>query len=186
MALFPIGRFSKMPLKRCSAKRTSQNSGRIVPADLILVAGGDDALWPSGYFARQILQSRQAHGRQATLIFDKDAGHRILLPGETTQRSKLHAHGGSDEADAKLGQNAWRAIRNCCEGVSRQCTRPSKGQCVFIERGELRDFPESAVGKLPQQPHPVQIRQSILLAKGQARNTTQASKRPQMPGIMLR
>ncbi|UXS45923.1 acyl-CoA thioester hydrolase/BAAT C-terminal domain-containing protein [Agrobacterium tumefaciens] len=81
------------------------------PADLILVAGGDDALWPSGYFARQILQSRQAHGRQATLIFDKDAGHRILLPGETTQRSKLHAHGGSDEADAKLGQNAWRAIR---------------------------------------------------------------------------
>ncbi|MGN7827769.1 acyl-CoA thioester hydrolase/BAAT C-terminal domain-containing protein [Agrobacterium radiobacter] len=80
------------------------------PADLILVAGGDDALWPSGDFAGQILQSRQAHGRQATLIFDKDAGHRILLPGETT-RSKLHARGGTDEADAKLGRNAWRAIR---------------------------------------------------------------------------
>ena len=46
-----------------------------------------------------------------TLIFDKDAGHRILLPGETTQRSKLHSHGGSDEAGAKLGRNAWRAIR---------------------------------------------------------------------------
>lgn len=79
-------------------------------ADLILVAGGDDALWPSDDFAREIVQSRQAHGKSAKLIFDQRAGHRILLPGETTARSKLHSHGGTDESDAMLGQNAWQAI----------------------------------------------------------------------------
>lgn len=79
-------------------------------ADLIFVAGGDDALWPSDDFAREIVQSRQAHGRSATLIFDRRAGHRVLFPGETTPRSTLHAHGGTDEADAMLGQKAWQAI----------------------------------------------------------------------------
>ncbi|WP_454746434.1 acyl-CoA thioester hydrolase/BAAT C-terminal domain-containing protein [Ciceribacter selenitireducens] len=79
-------------------------------ADLVLVAGGDDALWPSYDFARKIVQSRRAHGRSTRLIFDKNAGHRVLFPGETTPRSVLHAHGGTDEADALLGQEAWRAI----------------------------------------------------------------------------
>jgi hypothetical protein len=79
-------------------------------ADLILVAGGSDALWPSDDFAREIVHSRQMNGRSATLIFDQDAGHRVLFPGETTPRSALHAHGGTDEADVRLGQKAWRAI----------------------------------------------------------------------------
>lgn len=79
-------------------------------ADLVLIAGGDDALWPSYDFARNIIKSRQAHGRSARLIFDQYAGHRVLLPGETTPRSILHAHGGTDKADAVLGQKAWQAI----------------------------------------------------------------------------
>jgi hypothetical protein len=36
-----------------------------------------------------------------------DAGHRILLPNETTPRSTLHAHGGAEAADRALGQAAW-------------------------------------------------------------------------------
>ncbi|MBX5185084.1 acyl-CoA thioesterase [Rhizobium sp. NZLR5] len=101
--------------ERCLTNDLQANRRARIPvensaADLILVAGGSDALWPSDDFAREIVQSRHAHGRSATLIFDQDAGHRILFPGETTPRSTLHAHGGTDEADARLGQKAWRAI----------------------------------------------------------------------------
>lgn len=101
--------------EKCLANDTEANKRARIPiekstADLILVAGGDDALWPSDSFARDLVQSRQADGRSATLIFDQDAGHRILFPGEVTPRSALHAHGGTDEADVRLGQKAWRAI----------------------------------------------------------------------------
>ncbi len=79
-------------------------------AELILVAGGDDALWPSERFARELASRRERSGRPVSLVVDAEAGHRILLPGETTPRSSLRAHGGSDIADARLGLMAWAAI----------------------------------------------------------------------------
>lgn len=45
-----------------------------------------------------------------SLVVDRQARHRISLPGENTPRSTLHAHGGSDEAGARLGEAAWREI----------------------------------------------------------------------------
>jgi len=81
------------------------------PADLILVAGGDDALWPSDVFARDLFGVRQTCGKRPTLVFNQHAGHRILLPDETTPRSKLHAHGGNDEADRTLGRETWQALQ---------------------------------------------------------------------------
>ncbi|WP_095203366.1 acyl-CoA thioester hydrolase/BAAT C-terminal domain-containing protein [Mesorhizobium carmichaelinearum] len=78
--------------------------------DVILVAGGDDALWPSDTYARDLARRREAHGKSMSLVFELDAGHRVLLPGEATPRSKLQAHGGRDEADARLGQKAWQVI----------------------------------------------------------------------------
>lgn len=45
------------------------------------------------------------------LVSVPDAGHRILLPGENTPRSGLHAHGGNDDADTRLGRLAWEHIR---------------------------------------------------------------------------
>lgn len=80
------------------------------PADLILIAGADDALWPSDTFAEELARCRQDHKGSTTLIIGKDAGHRLLLPGEKTPRSALHAHGGNDAADAQLGYRAWQAI----------------------------------------------------------------------------
>ena len=76
----------------------------------MLVAGGDDALWPSDQFAEQLFKRREANGKSVSLVYEAEAGHRILLPGETTSRSTLHSHGGDDEADARLGQKAWQKI----------------------------------------------------------------------------
>lgn len=80
-------------------------------AEIVLVAGGDDALWPSLWFAQEIAQHRAAMGKQTHLISAPNAGHRILFPGETTPRSTKHAHGGDDAADASLGLEAWHHIR---------------------------------------------------------------------------
>lgn len=80
-------------------------------AELVLVAGGDDALWPSDIFARALARRREESDKPMSLVVDPEAGHRVLLPGETTPRSSLHAHGGTDAADARLGQAAWAVIR---------------------------------------------------------------------------
>ncbi|WP_245279035.1 acyl-CoA thioester hydrolase/BAAT C-terminal domain-containing protein [Mesorhizobium loti] len=82
-----------------------------ISAEIVLVAGGGDALWPSLDFAQSILRRRKDAGKATHLVSTPDAGHRILLPGETTPRSASHAHGGNDRADADLGQEAWGCIR---------------------------------------------------------------------------
>lgn len=79
-------------------------------AEIILVAGSDDALWPSDWFAKEIARRSAAHGKPVSLIIEPEAGHRVLLPGETTPRSRLHSHGGVDDADARLGARAWDAL----------------------------------------------------------------------------
>jgi dienelactone hydrolase len=81
-----------------------------IDADVLLLAGGDDALWPSELSARAIVARRAESSKTTSLVINPDAGHRVLLPGETKPRSSLHAHGGSDEADAALGQAAWDEI----------------------------------------------------------------------------
>ncbi|WP_421998665.1 alpha/beta hydrolase family protein [Reyranella sp.] len=81
-----------------------------IEGEVLLVAGGDDALWPSDMFARAISARRSEASKATTLLIDPDAGHRVLLPGETKARSSLHAHGGNDEADRRLGAAAWAAI----------------------------------------------------------------------------
>lgn len=81
-----------------------------ISAEIVLVAGGDDALWPSLWFAEEIVRRRGKAGKVTHLVSSPDAGHRILLPGETTPRSVSHEHGGSDEADSRLGTRAWKHI----------------------------------------------------------------------------
>jgi uncharacterized protein len=79
-------------------------------ARMLLVAGGDDALWPSDAFARSLAGRLTAAGKHPVVVAHPKAGHRVLLPGETTPRSTINAHGGSDEADRELGLAAWNAI----------------------------------------------------------------------------
>jgi dienelactone hydrolase len=79
-------------------------------AEIVLAAGGDDALWPSAAFAEALDVRLNAHGKASSLVIHPAAGHRVLLPGESTPKSTVNAHGGTDEADRELGTAAWAEI----------------------------------------------------------------------------
>lgn len=83
-------------------------------AAFVLVAGADDALWPSDRFAASLAERLAGASRRHFLVTHPRAGHRIVLPGETATRSPVNAHGGTDEADRELGRAAWDAIVTVC------------------------------------------------------------------------
>lgn len=73
-------------------------------ADVLLVAGGDDAMWPSLRFAEELRERR----RDLVFVARADAGHRPRFPGESpAPDSPRHLYGGTTEADALLGAAAW-------------------------------------------------------------------------------
>lgn len=76
--------------------------------ELILIAGGDDHVWPAADFARNIVIRREG----TRSLVGTDAGHRVILPGE--EPSGLGANldrGGTPDADRALGNLAWPVIR---------------------------------------------------------------------------
>ncbi|MEU8509329.1 acyl-CoA thioester hydrolase/BAAT C-terminal domain-containing protein [Streptomyces brevispora] len=76
-------------------------------AELVLVAGGDDLMWPSLRYAEELAARRRAAGLPVRLVTRADAGHRPRLPGEDPAPvSGAFRHGGSPEADAALGAAA--------------------------------------------------------------------------------
>ncbi|MEU4224788.1 acyl-CoA thioester hydrolase/BAAT C-terminal domain-containing protein [Nonomuraea sp. NPDC026600] len=86
-------------------------------ADVLLVAGGDDAMWPSLPFAERLVVRRHTAGRTARLISLAEAGHRPRLPGESPAPASPHfRYGGDAVADAELGAAAWPHILNLLRG----------------------------------------------------------------------
>jgi hypothetical protein len=84
-----------------------------IPAEriptLILVAGGDDQVWPSVEQARAIAARRRL---PTTVLVDPAAGHRVLLPGERPPTTGIRmARGGTPAADRRLGAAAWTHLR---------------------------------------------------------------------------
>ncbi|MCM2415956.1 acyl-CoA thioester hydrolase/BAAT C-terminal domain-containing protein [Streptomyces sp. RKAG290] len=80
-------------------------------AEILLVAGGDDEMWPSLVFAQELASRRASAGRTAKVISASDAGHRPRLPGEgPAAPSHRFRYGGTAEADADLGAKAWPHI----------------------------------------------------------------------------
>ncbi|WP_081603821.1 acyl-CoA thioester hydrolase/BAAT C-terminal domain-containing protein [Microbacterium sp. UCD-TDU] len=78
---------------------------------VVLIAGGDDRVWPSTRFARELVERRTARGLETTMITHPGAGHRLLLPGESVVTGGVTmARGGSPAADAELGALAWPQI----------------------------------------------------------------------------
>ena len=80
-------------------------------ARIVLVAGGDDQMWPSLPFAQELAVRCASVGRPARLVTSSGAGHRPRLPGEgPAGRSDRFRYGGTAEADAALGTAAWPHI----------------------------------------------------------------------------
>ena len=80
-------------------------------AQLLLIAGEDDQLWPSADFARVLERRRRSAGRQVTSVIDVDAGHRPIFPGEDPPPgSSERLYGGTAEADEDLGRHAWPEV----------------------------------------------------------------------------
>jgi uncharacterized protein len=86
-------------------------------ADLLLVAGGDDAMWPSLPFAEQLAERRRSACATVRLITRPDAGHRTRFPGESpAPSSSRFQYGGTPEADALLGTAAWPHVLDALSG----------------------------------------------------------------------
>jgi pimeloyl-ACP methyl ester carboxylesterase len=79
-----------------------------ITGQVVLVAGGDDRLWPSVEMGEEILARRDAAGLTTTLVTHPAAGHRVLLPGEEALSTPPRlVHGGRPDADAALGALVW-------------------------------------------------------------------------------
>jgi pimeloyl-ACP methyl ester carboxylesterase len=78
-----------------------------IAGEVLLIAGGDDRLWPSLDLAEDVLRRRDAAGLPTTIVSHPDAGHRLLLPGEEVPPPPRLVHGGTPGADAELGRRAW-------------------------------------------------------------------------------
>ncbi|MFJ8039253.1 acyl-CoA thioester hydrolase/BAAT C-terminal domain-containing protein [Kitasatospora sp. NPDC096147] len=80
-------------------------------AELLLIAGAADAMWPSLRYAGQLAARRRESGLPATVISHPEAGHGTLLPGEPAPApSTVYAYGGTPATDAALGRAAWPEI----------------------------------------------------------------------------
>ncbi|MDZ5621409.1 alpha/beta fold hydrolase [Nocardioides sp. HM23] len=78
---------------------------------VVLVAGGDDQVWPAVDFAAAIADRRQRHLLATEVVVDPGAGHRTLLPGEApVVGGQRMQRGGADGADRALGARAWPVI----------------------------------------------------------------------------
>ena len=88
-------------------------------ADVLLVAGGDDAMWPSLAYAEHLAERRRAAGHGVRLVTRADAGHRPRFPGEAAAPpSDVYDYGGSPYADAALGAEAWPWVVEVLTGGS--------------------------------------------------------------------
>lgn len=84
-----------------------------ITARLVLAAGGADAVWPAAAFADEVRTRRAEHGLATTVLYEADAGHRVVLPGEVPLRSvSSYSYGGTEEADCRLGARVLAAVED--------------------------------------------------------------------------
>ncbi|MGN6688209.1 MAG: acyl-CoA thioester hydrolase/BAAT C-terminal domain-containing protein [Actinomycetales bacterium] len=80
--------------------------------EVVLVAGGDDQVWPAAAMCEAITTRRSAHGLTTVVVSDPAAGHRTILPGEPAVGGGVRMQrGGTEDADRRLGTAAWAQIK---------------------------------------------------------------------------
>ncbi|MFD7158331.1 acyl-CoA thioester hydrolase/BAAT C-terminal domain-containing protein [Kribbella sp. NPDC059898] len=86
-----------------------------IRGEVLLVAGGDDQVWPAAEFADEIVRRRGA--RPTSVVAVGTAGHRAVLPGEQPKTAgQRMARGGTDAADRELGALAWPEVLRVLAG----------------------------------------------------------------------
>jgi uncharacterized protein len=103
---------SFLPLYEAALDRGATEAAEIpverIRGDVLLVAGGDDRVWPSVRAAASIAARRRRLGLATEVVVDPDAGHRAVLPGEAhATGGMVMRRGGTSAADARLGERAW-------------------------------------------------------------------------------
>ncbi|TWD79412.1 bile acid acyltransferase/acyl-CoA thioester hydrolase-like protein [Kribbella amoyensis] len=112
---------SYVDLYRTSVHRyAAEAEAALIPAErfrgeLLLVAGGDDRVWPSAEFAQRIALSRG--DRVTQVLISASAGHRPLFPGEEPKSGgQRMARGGSYAADRAFGDQVWPHLLRVLDG----------------------------------------------------------------------
>jgi nucleolar protein 56 len=86
-----------------------------IDGPVLLVSGGEDAIWPSADLSRVAIDRLDAHDHPwpADLLVYPDAGHAIRTPyrfdGESAPDAD-HRLGGTHRANARAAADAWRAV----------------------------------------------------------------------------
>lgn len=87
-------------------------------AELLLVAGGEDRMWPAMTYALRLAERRRVARRTVRLISHGDAGHRVLFPGEPANAvSEEFDYGGTEDSERRLGAQAWPSVLAALRGV---------------------------------------------------------------------
>lgn len=101
---------------RLAADKAAQIPVRRITGAVMLISGGDDRLWPSSTYARQIMSElRSDHAPHVHLNYPA-AGHIVLgipyAPPITTEREGKFVFdlGGTPAADEEAYQNDWPAV----------------------------------------------------------------------------
>lgn len=97
--------------RECRKRFPEQVAGAAIAVeripDVVVVAGGDDQVWPSVTHAAAIASRRHQQGLPTTVLTDPEAGHRAVLPGEHPVTGGMRMlRGGTEAADRRLGARA--------------------------------------------------------------------------------
>lgn len=113
-AYAPLYTASLAGLHRKDPARAAASSIEVeqIFGEVLLVAGGEDQVWPSVEAARDIERRRAAVDLPTTVVTNPHAGHRTILPCEAVATGgAAMARGGSESADRALGELAWPHLR---------------------------------------------------------------------------
>lgn len=91
-----------------------------IQCPLLLISGGDDQMWPSELYAKQIIDRLAAKGSKigVTHLHYPDAGHGITIPN-LPSKGPIYFHpvgklwfsmGGTRASDAKASKDAWEQL----------------------------------------------------------------------------
>ncbi len=83
---------------------------RQITADLLLIAGGDDTVWPSFVYAPQIMAHLPHNGAPHRYLYYPQAGHIVLGIPYSVVPNEFLDDGGTTASDSAAWMRAWPAM----------------------------------------------------------------------------